>query len=82
MSGGEIIVILLVFLLLFGADAIPGIARTVGKGMREFKKATSEIQREITESTSEIRKDVDKITSEVEKEARAVKKQVEDNDSG
>ena len=44
----EIGVIMLVILLLFGAKRIPEIARGLGKGIREFKSATSEISRELT----------------------------------
>jgi len=44
----EIILILLVVLLLFGAKRIPEIARGLGKGIREFKDATNDIKREIT----------------------------------
>ena len=44
----EIIAILLVILLLFGAKRIPEIARGLGKGIREFKDATNEIKQEIT----------------------------------
>ncbi len=44
----EIIIIFLVFLLIFGAKRIPEIARGLGKGIREFKSATSEITRELT----------------------------------
>ena len=50
-SGGEILVIVLAVLLLFGADALPGVARTVGKLMSEFHKATDDIKREITDHT-------------------------------
>ena len=46
----EIILILLVVLLLFGAKRIPEIARGLGKGIREFKDATHDIKREITMS--------------------------------
>lgn len=42
----EIILIFLVVLLIFGAKRIPEIARGIGKGIREFKDATSEISRE------------------------------------
>lgn len=42
----ELILIFLVVLLIFGAKRIPEIARGVGKGIREFKDATSEISRE------------------------------------
>lgn len=44
----EIAFILLIVLLLFGAKRIPEIARGLGKGIREFKSATSEISRELT----------------------------------
>lgn len=44
----EIILIFLVILLIFGAKRIPEIARGLGKGIREFKDATSDIKRELT----------------------------------
>ncbi len=44
----EIIIIFLVILLIFGAKRIPEIARGLGKGIREFKSATSEIGKELT----------------------------------
>ncbi|MCH8963225.1 MAG: twin-arginine translocase TatA/TatE family subunit, partial [Bacteroidetes bacterium] len=44
----EIIIIFLVILLIFGAKRIPEIARGLGKGIREFKSATSEITKELT----------------------------------
>lgn len=43
----EIILIFLVVLLIFGAKRIPEIARGIGKGIREFKDATSDISREL-----------------------------------
>ena len=42
----EILLILLVVLLVFGAKRIPEIARALGKASFEFKKAKSEIQKE------------------------------------
>ena len=44
----EIGLICLALLLIFGAKRIPEIARGLGKGMREFKDATKDIQRELT----------------------------------
>lgn len=44
----EIILIFLVILLIFGAKRIPEIARGLGKGIREFKDATTDIKRELT----------------------------------
>ena len=46
-SGQEIIFALLIALLLFGSKEIPKLARTFGKGMKEFKRATDDIKREI-----------------------------------
>ena len=43
----EMVVIFLIVLLLFGAKKIPELARGVGKGMGEFKKAKHEFEREI-----------------------------------
>lgn len=45
----EVIVILFVILLLFGAKKIPELARGFGRGIREFKDATKDIQSEIDE---------------------------------
>ena len=44
----EIILILVVVLLLFGAKRIPEIARGLGSGIREFKDATNDIKHELT----------------------------------
>ena len=43
----ELVIIFLAVLLLFGGKKIPEIARGLGKGMREFKRAASDIQREL-----------------------------------
>lgn len=58
-GGQEILIILLVVLLLFGSKQIPEFARMMGKGMREFRKATEDIKREINEETKGISDDID-----------------------
>ncbi|MBT3606193.1 MAG: twin-arginine translocase TatA/TatE family subunit [Candidatus Latescibacteria bacterium] len=47
MGPWEILVILLIALLLFGAKRIPEIAQGLGKGITEFKKAVRDVQGEI-----------------------------------
>ena len=47
MGGPEIILILAVILIFFGAKKIPELARGLGRGLREFKDATREITDEI-----------------------------------
>ena len=44
---GEILLIFLVVLLLFGAKRLPEIGGSLGKGIREFKSSVKEIEREI-----------------------------------
>ncbi|HLB01123.1 MAG TPA: twin-arginine translocase TatA/TatE family subunit [Bacteroidota bacterium] len=44
---GEIILILLIVLIFFGAKKIPELAQGLGKGLREFRKATRDIQDEV-----------------------------------
>jgi sec-independent protein translocase protein TatA len=47
LGAGEIILILLVILILFGAKKIPELAQGLGKGMREFKKSLKDVEDEI-----------------------------------
>ncbi|MEQ8908470.1 MAG: twin-arginine translocase TatA/TatE family subunit [Vicingaceae bacterium] len=53
-AGSEIFFILLIVVLLFGSKKIPDLARGFGKGIREFKNATSDIQEEIRKTSKEI----------------------------
>jgi sec-independent protein translocase protein TatA len=59
-GGGEIFVILFITLMLFGAKRIPSIARNLGKGIRQIKDATSDIQRDIQDSANDIKREVNK----------------------
>lgn len=67
-SGQEIFIVMIVVLLLFGANKIPEIAKGLGKGMREFRKATDDIKREISNQTREITDDVKKMKDDLTKE--------------
>ncbi len=57
-SGGEILVLLLIILVLFGPKRIPEIARMVGRGMNEVKKVQREINSEIHRYSSTIENEV------------------------
>lgn len=65
-SGGEIFIIILVVFLFFGPDKIPEIARWLGKGMSEVKKATSEIRDEITRETEDLKKETDSLKKDLQ----------------
>src|ERR1700729_3140078 len=47
-GGGEIMLIMLVILLLFGGEKLPQLARGLGKGIRDFKDASEGVKREIS----------------------------------
>ncbi|MCQ9207010.1 MAG: twin-arginine translocase TatA/TatE family subunit [Omnitrophica bacterium] len=53
---GELVIILLIVLLLFGASRLPEIAKALGKSIKEFKKAGKEIKDDITEVTDDEKK--------------------------
>ena len=48
----ELLIIMVVILLLFGAKRIPEIAGSMGKGIREFKKNINDATREVTSETT------------------------------
>jgi len=73
-SGQEIIFALLIALLLFGSREIPKLARTFGKGMKEFKRATDDIKREFEDSTPEVMEDIKDIKNNLTKDATKIKK--------
>lgn len=52
-QGGEMVLIFIVILLLFGAKKLPQLARGVGKSMGEFKRAREEFEHEITRAEQE-----------------------------
>jgi len=53
LGGGEIILILALVLILFGARKLPELARGLGQGIKEFKKATRDATEEITSAMDE-----------------------------
>jgi len=50
----EILLILLVVLIFFGAKKIPELAQGLGKGIREFKKATREVEDEVSDEAKKL----------------------------
>ena len=76
-SGAEIFFILFIVVMVFGADKIPGIAKGLGKGMRQLKDATEEIKREIHNSAEKQGIDTS-ITDELQKDFQDVKKKLDD----
>jgi sec-independent protein translocase protein TatA len=70
-------VIMLLVVMVFGADKIPEIARGLGKGMRQVKDATNDIKKEIKDSSEKNKIDTN-ITKNIQKEVSAVKDSIEE----
>lgn len=49
----EIVAILVIVLILFGAKKLPELAKGLGQGIKEFKKASSDVQRDIQRAIEE-----------------------------
>jgi sec-independent protein translocase protein TatA len=73
----EVMIVLLIVVMLFGADKIPEIARGLGKGMRQIKDATNDIKREINTSAEKNGIDLD-VTKDIENEIKTVKEEMDD----
>jgi sec-independent protein translocase protein TatA len=76
-GGPEVFVILLLVVMVFGADKIPEIARSLGKGIRQVKDATNDIKKEINDSAKEQGIDTD-LAKGIKKEIENVKSGVDD----
>ena len=50
LGGQELMLILLVVLLFFGPSKLPELARGIGKGMKEFKKAQADLENEFNKA--------------------------------
>jgi sec-independent protein translocase protein TatA len=81
LGGGEVFVIILVMLMFFGSDKLPGIAKGLGKGLRELNDAKAQITEEITRGTEgftdEIRKHTSEVQAEITKAQESVRKQID-----
>ncbi|CAM1359280.1 Sec-independent protein translocase protein TatA [Tenacibaculum soleae] len=76
-GGPEIFVIILIVVMLFGADKIPEIARGLGKGMRQIKDATNDIKKEINDSAKNQGIDTN-FVKDINKEVNKVKDDIDD----
>ncbi len=73
----EILIIVLIVVILFGAAAIPKLARSLGRAQGEFKKAKGEFEKELKEGEKESSAPA---ASASVKEEPTVRQEGEDND--
>lgn len=76
-SFGEIFIILLFVLIFFGAESIPGLARTLGRGIRQVKNATQDIQDEIIKTGTDIKREMN-ANRALEQTKNAIEKPIQD----
>jgi len=70
LGGGELFIVFLAILLLFGGKNMPTIMRNLGRGIRQFKDATSGIQRDIQENANEMRREIEKQANTIEEKPK------------
>ena len=63
----EILIILVVALIVIGPKRLPELARTLGKGFAEFRKAADDIKREMNDHTSGIANDLKDVNKKIHK---------------
>jgi sec-independent protein translocase protein TatA len=84
-GGGELFMIILLVLMLFGSDKVPEMARTIGRGMQQLKNATNDIKSEINRSAEvqDIKKTIteigaDNAQKDMQQEVDKLKQDIED----
>ncbi|MAB30814.1 MAG: twin-arginine translocase TatA/TatE family subunit [Formosa sp.] len=77
-SSTEIVFILFIVIMIFGADKIPDIAKGMGKGMRSLKNATNDIKGEIKRSANNQGIDTDDFTKDISQEINKAKEEIND----
>lgn len=68
LGGQEIILIVLAILILFGGRKIPELMKGLGKGIKEFKNATSDS--EVAEDFKDIKKEINSVTKDIKDSAK------------
>lgn len=72
-GGSELFLIIIIAVMLFGADKIPEVARSLGKGIQQLKSATDDIKSEIQKTATENGLDQNALTGGLSEEVNKVK---------
>ncbi|WP_405337463.1 twin-arginine translocase TatA/TatE family subunit [Psychroserpens sp.] len=74
----EVMFILFIAVMVFGADKIPEVAKGLGKGMRSLRDATNEVKSEIKKTATEKQHIETNVTQDIKEEITKVKDEIED----
>jgi len=74
-SGGELLVIMLVVFLVFGPEKMPDMARKAGRLMNQMKKASSDLTREFKKETSVLQNEITAVQNKVKDQVESVNRE-------
>ena len=74
-SGGELLIIMLVVFLVFGPEKMPEMARKAGRLMNQMKKASNDLTREFKKETSAIQDEINVAQSKVKDQVESVNRE-------
>lgn len=74
----EVMFILFIAVMVFGADKIPEVAKGLGKGMRSLRDASNEVKSEIKKSSTEKKNFESNVAQDITQEINKVKDDIED----
>ncbi|WP_323786842.1 twin-arginine translocase TatA/TatE family subunit [Psychroserpens sp.] len=74
----EVMFILFIAVMVFGADKIPEVAKGLGKGMRSLRDASNEVKSEIKKSSADNKNLETNVTQDIKEEITKVKDEIED----
>lgn len=74
-SGGELLIIMLVVFLVFGPEKMPEMARKAGRLMNQMKKASSDLTREFKKETSVLQNEISAVQNKVKDQVESVNRE-------
>jgi sec-independent protein translocase protein TatA len=75
-SGGELLIIMLVVFLVFGPEKMPEMARKAGRLMNQMKKASSDLTREFKKETSVLQNEINAAHSKIDDQVESVRREI------
>ncbi len=75
-SGGELLIIMVVVFLVFGPEKMPEMARKAGRLMNQMKKASSDLTNEFKKETSVIQNEINAAHAKVDEQIDSVRREV------
>lgn len=75
-SGGELLVIMLVVFLVFGPEKMPEMARKAGRFMNQLKKASNDLTREFKKETAVFENEINTVQKKVTDQVESVSREI------